>query len=257
MILRYCLSLVVLLWLSKLSAQIVLNEKIPSQNISNSLFVLEDKEGKLGIDKVSTGEFDEKFKPLRQEVFNVGISASTYWLRFDLQTKQPEIRDWLLYSSYTFLDEVSLYQKDTKGNWQVTSLGIEQKFENRLIKHRYIIFPLTLPDTLPQRFFVKIHSQTPIQFPLYIERGSVFAEPSRTLELFYGIFIGITSLMLIGSFFYWLYFKDKEYLYYGIFLLGAMIFYLSMSGHLFQYLWRNNGHAGKIFFGLCIGILII
>jgi signal transduction histidine kinase len=245
------------LWLSGLSAQIILSEKKPSQSIGKALFVLEDKEGQLDIDKVSTKEFEQKFKPSEQEVFNVGISSSIYWLRFDLQTNNLEIKDWLLYSSYNFLDEVRLYQKDAKGNWQVISSGIEQKFENRPIKHRYIIFPISFNDTLPKRFFLRVRSQTPIQLPLYIERGSFFAEPSRTLELFYGIFIGITSLMLIGSFFYWLYFKDKEYLYYSIFLLGAMIFYLSMSGHLFQFLWRDNGYTGKIFLGLGIGIWII
>jgi hypothetical protein len=245
------------LWLSGLSAQIILSEKKPSQSIGKALFVLEDKEGQLDIDKVSTKEFEQKFKPSEQEVFNVGVSRSTYWLRFDVQTKNLAIKDWILYSSYSFLDEVRLYQKNTKGEWQSISLGIEHSFEKRPIKHRYIIFPISFNDTLPKRFFLRVRSQTPIQLPLYIERGSFFAEPSRTLELFYGIFIGITSLMLIGSFFYWLYFKNKEYLYYSIFLLGAMIFYLSMSGHLFQFLWRENGYAGKMFLGVGIGIWII
>ena len=257
MILRYCLSLIGLFWVSGLFAQVVLKEETPSINIGRHIFVLEDKEGKLDIEKVSSKNLEGQFKLSQQESFNVGVSSSTYWLRFDLKTNKHQIRDWLLYSPYTFLDEATLYRRDTNGNWQSISLGIEQKFENRLIKHRYIIFPINLPDTLPQRFFVKISSQTPIQFPLHIERGSFFAEPSRTLELFYGIFIGITSLMLFGSFFYWLYFKDKEYLYYCIFLLGAIIFYLSISGHLFQFLWRNNGYAGKMFLGVGIGIWMI
>lgn len=258
MMLRYCLfSLVALLWLSGLSAQVVLNENTPSQNVGKSLFVLEDKEGKLSIEQVSNTQFESQFKPSEQEVFNVGISSSVYWLRLDVQSSQPEIRDWLLYSSYAFLDEVSFYQKSTKGKWKASTLGINHDFAKRPIKHRYIIFPFVLKDTLPERFFIRISSQTPIQFPAYIERGSYFAEPSRMLELLYGIFIGITSLMLIGSFFYWLYFKNKEYLYYSIFLFGAMVFYLSLSGHLFQYVWRENGYVGKIFLGVGIGIWII
>jgi signal transduction histidine kinase len=257
MILRFCLCLIALLWINELSAQILLSEDTPSQNIGKLVYVFEDKTGTFNINQVSSKDFEDKFKLSEQEAFNAGMSSSTFWLRLDLKTNNPKIRDWLLYSSYTFLDEATLYQKDEKENWKSISLGIEQKFENRLIKHRYIIFPFALQDTLSHRFFIKIQSQTPIQFPLQIERGSFFAEPSRTLELFYGIFIGITSLMLVGSFFYWVYFKDKEYLYYCIFLLGAMIFYLSLSGHLFQFLWRDNGYTGKLFLGVGIGIWII
>lgn len=257
MTLRFCLCLMGLLWIKELPAQILLSEENPSQNIGKWIYVFEDKTGSLNIGQVSSKDFEDKFKLSEQEAFNAGVSSSTFWLRLDLKTKHLKVRDWLLYSSYPFLDEATLFQKDENGGWRSISLGLEQKFENRIIKHRYIIFPFTLPDTLNHRFFIKIRSQTPIQFPLYIERGSFFAEPSRTLELFYGIFIGITSLMLVGSFFYWVYFKDKEYLYYCIFLLGAMIFYLSLSGHLFQFIWRDNGYTGKIFLGVGIGIWII
>jgi len=157
MILRYCFLLMAWLWLSGLSAQIILSEKKPSQSIGKALFVLEDKEGQLDIDKVSTKEFEQKFKPSEQEVFNVGVSRSTYWLRFDVQTKNLAIKDWILYSSYSFLDEVRLYQKNTKGEWQSISLGIEHSFEKRPIKHRYIIFPISFNDTLPKRFWFFRH----------------------------------------------------------------------------------------------------
>lgn len=257
MTLRYSLFLIALLWIRELPAQVILKENNPSLNIGKFIFVLEDKEGKLDIEKVSSQEMERHFQRSQQEVFNVGVSSSTYWLRLDLKTNNPQVRDWLLYSSYPFLDEVTLYQKNAQGTWQSTSLGIEQNFEKRPVKHRYIIFPFVLRDTLTHRFFIRVQSQTPIQLPLSIERGSSFAEPARTLELFYGIFIGITGLMLIGSFFYWLYFRDKEYLYYCIFLLGAMIFYLSLSGHLFQFLWRDNGNVGKLVLRAGIGIWII
>ncbi|MFN3315756.1 MAG: 7TM-DISM domain-containing protein, partial [Raineya sp.] len=163
----YCLFWINSFWIGGASAQIVLNKENPSLNVGKSLFVLEDKKGNLDINQVSSKDFEGEFKPSEQEAFNVGVSSSAFWLRLDLQSKDTQIKDWLLYSPYSFLDEVTLYQQNEKGTWKGLSLGLEQKFDERPIKHRYIIFPFTLKDTLVHRFFIKIQSQTPIQFPLY------------------------------------------------------------------------------------------
>jgi signal transduction histidine kinase len=236
---------------------IILEGEKPSQEIGKYLYWVEDPHNDFSIEQVSAESFQNRFQKNTQEVFNVGVSHKTYWLRLEIQSKDLLARDWLLYSSYPFLDKVWLYQKNKFGEWETLKSGILEEFQKRPIKHRYIIFPLETRDTLVQRIYIKIHSDTPIQFPAYIERGSYFAEPSRLLELYYGIFIGIMSLMLLGSIFYWIYFKDKDYLYYALFLLGAMIFYLSLSGHLFQFLWRTEGYWGKMILGVGIGIWIM
>ncbi|MCU0438296.1 MAG: ATP-binding protein [Raineya sp.] len=239
------------------SQTIVLQENKPSQEVGIFLTYLEDKSGKLTIEEIAKPESEKLFKPNLQKVFNVGVSSSTFWIKLNVQNISPQVRDWLLYSSYTFLDEITLYKKDIQKGWTNVSIGLQHNFTNRPVKHRYLVFPLTFQDAQVQIFYLKIKSETPIQLPLYIERGSSFAEPSRTLELFYGVFIGITGLMFLGSIFFFVYFKDKEYLYYSIFLTGAITFYLSLSGHFFQHIWRENGQTGKIFLGFAMGIWVI
>ncbi len=236
---------------------IILEGEKPSQAIAKHLYWVTDPDNNFSIEQVASESFQNRFQKNIQEVFNVGISHKTYWLRLEIQSKDLFARDWLLYSSYPFLDKVWLYQKNRFGEWKVEKVGILEEFEKKSIKHRYIIFPLETPDTLVQRIYIKIHSDTPIQFPAYIERGNYFAEHSRLSELYYGIFIGVMSLMFLGSIFYWIYFKDKDYLYYALFLLGAMIFYLSLSGHLFYFLWKKEGYWGKVFLGVGIGIWMI
>ncbi|KOY85440.1 hypothetical protein AD998_04085 [bacterium 336/3] len=239
------------------SQVVALQESKPSQEVGDFLTFVEDKTNKLTIDEISKSEFQKEFQINKQKVFNVGISSSTFWLKIRVQNTSPQVRDWLIYSSYTFLDEVVLYKKNNQNVWIGETTGIKHSFTQRSIKHRYIAFSLTFQDTTPQTVYLKIRSETPIQFPLYIERGSYFAEPSRTLELFYGVFIGITGLMFLGSIFFFVYFKDKEYLYYSIFLTGAITFYLSLSGHFFQYIWRDNGQTGKVFLGFSMGLWVI
>lgn len=238
-------------------AQIVLDEKKPALELDSGLYFLEDKIGSLTIEQVSSDSFQAKFKPVRQKVFNAGVTSSVYWLRLDIKSTNLNIKDWLIYTSYSFLDELFLYQKNKDNGWSVEKSGIIHSFKERPIKHRYLIFPLAFKDTLTQRYFLRVSSQTPVQLPLHIERGTHFAEPSRTLELFYGIFVGVTGLMFLGSLFYWIYFREKEYLFYSVFLIGAISFYLSLSGHFFQYFWRENGEVGKIFLGFAMGIWVI
>ncbi|MCS6795904.1 MAG: 7TM diverse intracellular signaling domain-containing protein [Raineya sp.] len=258
---KHKLKLFLIIWSIWISwgaeGQVILESEKPNQEIGKYLYWIEDKENNFTIEQVASESFQNRFQPNTQRVFNKGVGNKTYWLRLEIQSKDLLARDWLLYSSYPFLDRVWLYQKNKFGEWEVLKSGILEDFSKRPIKHRYIIFPLEVRDTLVHQIYIKVQSDTPIQFPAYIERGSHFAEPSRLMELYYGIFIGVMSLMFLGSLFYWIYFRDKDYLYYATFLLGAMIFYLSLSGHLFQFLWRENGYWGKIVLGVGIGIWII
>lgn len=238
-------------------AQVILESERPSQFVSKYFYWVEDPENSFNIDQVSSESFQVRFQAVTQNTFNKGISGTTYWLRLNLQSRDLLAQDWVLYSTYALLDRVWLYQKNRFGEWEVSRSGILENFDERPIRHRYIVFPLEIKDTLPQRIYIKIHSETPIQFPAYIERGAYFANSSRILELYYGFFIGVMVLMFTGSLIYWIYFKERDYFYYATFLIGALIFYLSLSGHLFEFLWYQEGYLGKIFLGIGIGVWIV
>ncbi|MDX1903930.1 MAG: 7TM diverse intracellular signaling domain-containing protein [Thermonemataceae bacterium] len=238
-------------------AQIILNEEKNLKDVSKFLFVWEDKSGDATIEKVSSEIFQSNFKPLEQKNFNKGVSTSVYWLKIQVINQNLKNLDWILYSANGFLDEVALYQQNMENKWVERRLGLLYPYQDRPIKHRYLIFPLSFKSIEIHTFYLKISSTTPLQVPLYIERASYFSEPSRSEELFYGIFIGIITLMLVGSLFYWIYFRDKAYIYYSVFLLGATIFYLSISGHLFQYFWKDDALLGKTILGIGIGLWII
>jgi len=255
---RYLLVCILGLVIHHLYGQtVVLQENTPYLELGKYLYYLEDKKSEFTIDDITNKKLQNQFKPINEEAFNAGVSRSTFWLKLNIKNSNLGIRDWLLYSSYPFLDELVLYKKNTQKGWTQELIGIQHDFAKRPIKHRYLIFPLVFQDTTSQDIYLRVRSETPIQVPLYIERGSSFAEPSRTLELFYGVFIGITGLMFLGSIFFFAYFKDKEYFYYSIFLTGAITFYLSVSGHFFQYIWRDNGEIGKLCLGFAMGIWVI
>ena len=218
--------------------------------VGKNLAYILDKTNKLTPDQIHEGKLP--FEVFKQECVSMGLTDATLWLRLRIKNSS-NAQNWLLYCANGFVDKIDLYFKNSKGKWIIQENGLNSVPSKRTLNHRFPTFVFNDRDTITRTYYLKIRTKSAMQVPIYLERGFNFSQKSHVLELLYGIFTGIMILMMFSSLFSAISFKDKEYFYYFVFVLGSSIFYLSLSGHLSLYIWKENYMAGKLFLGLGMG----
>ena len=230
-------------------AETIINLKDPQKSyaIGKNLAYITDKTHKFTADQIHEGKLP--FTLFKEECVSLGLTDATLWLRLKIKNTS-DTQNWLLYCANGFVDKIDFYYKNTKGKWIIQENGINSIPEKRTLNHRFPTFIFNDRDTITRTYYLKIRTKSAMQIPIYLERGFNFSQTSHVLEFLYGIFAGIMLLMMFSSLFNAISFKDKEYFYYFVFVLGSTIFYLSLSGHLFLYIWKENYFVGKLFSGL-------
>ena len=82
----------------------------------NRLSYLEDKEGRMNLQDVMSGEGGATFLPGEKDIANFSFTKSAYWFRIDLTNQDSPIHDWLLEIMYPPLDLINVYLVDADGN---------------------------------------------------------------------------------------------------------------------------------------------
>lgn len=226
--------------------------------VGKNLAYILDKTNQLTPDQIHEGnipmvsKLQNNFQLFKEECVSMGLTDATMWLRLKIKNTSDS-QNWLLYCANGFVDKIDLYYKNNKGKWIIQENGINSLPSKRTLNHRFPTFIFNDRDTVTRTYYLKVRTKSAMQIPIYLERGFHFSQTSHVLELLYGIFAGIMLLMMFSSLFSAISFKDKEYFYYFVFVLGSTIFYLSISGHLFLYVWKDSYIAGKLFLGLGMG----
>jgi signal transduction histidine kinase len=211
-----------------------LNSKIA---IKNKLTFLEDSTNQLTFEEV---EKSTKFKPIKSDIPNFGISNNSFWLK--LLVKNITNRNiFLLQISQPGLDEIECYHynNSVKGSLVVDYAGEYLPFKNRLFYDANYIFRVEFQkDSLCEIFF-KVKARDNIQVPMFIGTTEVIFESNKIKDSLAGIYTGIMIVMLIYNLFIFFTVKDESYLYYVIYIACVMLTQAGIQGYAFQYLYPN------------------
>ena len=206
--------------------------------------VLEDKEGKLGLQDVMAP--GRAYTQLLQEIPNFGYTYSAYWLRFRLPadaTRLPvpflafEIR-------YPGIDAIELYLPyRTAGGavaYTLKRAGDLLPFEAREVKHRSHVFRIAAGGLAEAPVYLRVQTQGVLSLPMYLWRAEAFLSADRTAQLLYGMFYGLLLAMFLYNAMLFFALRDQSYLWY---VLNVAVFGLGLAaldGFAFQYLWPES-----------------
>lgn len=124
--------------------------------------------------------------------------GKTLWLRLKLQRQTKAPTDWSLHVPIPYIDEVTLFQKDAKGNWTSQSAGDMIAVSRWERPGLYPEFRVAVNSTTPEDVYVRVHNYKAIAVPLLIET-TPSRENQRLIEfLFIGLVLG-TLLMVLGN----------------------------------------------------------
>ncbi len=170
---------------------------------------------------------------------NFGLSPDAYWFR--LRVTLPEASDqWRLSIEFPLLDRVDLYLQFDQRTIQQEQFGDRLPFSQRPLRHRNFHIPLRLNYAGEYEIYLRVQSAGSLQLPVTFWLRDEQEAEAASDYLSAGLYIGFIAAILLFNFFIAATTREMYILYFTCFLLAYLLFYISLSGYGFEYLWPDN-----------------
>jgi signal transduction histidine kinase/FixJ family two-component response regulator len=223
--------------------------------------ILEDPEGRLTIEQVSSPEWTPRFQRSHSDEPNFGMTSSVYWVRLLVYNRSGYGGHWWLQQGYPNTQYLSLFLPDGDGGFERRDGGILQPFNERDLAYHLIIFDLPAIPADGETLYLRFENGSNMVMSLSLWRPKALVEHSWHRRLLLGLFLGCLLIMVAYNGFLWLLLRDSTYLWFLLFIAGVTITEATSKGLGAQYLWPGapwinayaiQGAAGFGFFFLLL-----
>lgn len=235
------LMLLIVIWTASAhlasAAEIKIGNSLNELNVTNktSIFIAYS-------DKITPNSILDKqdeFRPFGETNASGNISSAAYWIKMPLTNMSSREKDILIEIKKPHLSSVTLYREVAGKLIEEDTIGYSLPFDDRIIKHKNLLFPITLKKDGEQNYFLKIKTDTFFQAPIVLWDPISFSTDNYQTQTSNGIYYGIMIAMIIYNTFLFFSLKDKTYLYYILFVIGFTVMQLIWDGYAYQFLWGD------------------
>ncbi len=218
-------------------SQSVIQYSDPAKNITISPYfhILEDTENKLILDDILK---NPAFKENTQMVPNLGISKSTFWIKFTIQNLTRE-ETLVLEIQNPIIDRIELFYC-SGDSYTSEQLGEFQNYDRRSYNHPHYLFDLPIAPGEVQTYYLKIKNTEQLQIPAQLGSQKSILEGIATKDMIFGIYFGIVLAMFFYNIFLYFTVKDSNYIYYVIYIFTVGLTQACLQGYTFKYLWPDS-----------------
>lgn len=203
-------------------------------NIGKSVEFLEDRAGRLTLSEVmKSGSFRQNY----QDVCNLGVSRSTYWLKM-IVTNSLSARTLLFQIKYPSLTFAECYVLGAPENSRQES-GMYKPFTERKYAATSPLFELDFNKGETKTVYLKVRSNDELVLPIYLGSTESLLQANAKEYLTFGIYSGIILVMILYNLFIYFSIRDSNYLYYVIYILFVGLSQAVLGGYAFKYLWPD------------------
>ena len=230
-------------------------------NLNPYVELLEDPDGKLTIDQVSSPAYASRFKKNHQEVPTFGYTASAYWVRLTIRNQSLLNEAWVLETRPANINVIELYMPkiNNKGFWSIKT-GVSTPKSTRDVFHHRFVFNLSLPYHLDQTFYLKIQNQSTLVVDLHLWHQVEFLKQSKTEYFLLGLFYGTMMIMLLYNLFLYISLREVSYFYYVVFFIAFLSWNILYEGIAQLYFFPDdlvvNQKVGLVLLSIS-GILLL
>jgi two-component system NtrC family sensor kinase len=215
---------------------VIFNNTQQVLNISSKIKVLHDETTKLKIEDVMRSD---GFRIISKDVPNLGISTSAHWGRFTIKN-ETQISRLLLEIEYPIIDEVEFYTIHKDSGHSVTKVGEYKPFSAREVDNQNYLFYLNIPHGESVTYYLRVKSGEQIQLPVFVGTAKSIYEGLIVKDLVFGVYTGIILVMIVYNLFVFFTVRDKNYLYYVMYIIFVGMTQVVLQGYGFKYLWPNS-----------------
>ncbi len=204
--------------------------------VRGSIMVLEDKSSQLTVHDVM---LSKDFQSATQSVPNLGISTSSFWLKFDI-INNTSAKKLLLELTNPILDEVDYYSIVSNGKLTSSKMGEIYPFNSRKYKYQHYVFDLNVATGEMATCLIRVKCQEEIIVPLQIGLEQTVYEENLMKDSLFGVYCGILLIMFFYNLVLYFSFRDRSYLYYVAHTLFVGLTQATILGYSYKFLWPNS-----------------
>lgn len=206
--------------------------------IGKQLFYFIDSTNKMPFELVR----NQKFQSVKSTIPNYGVSNFTYWFKIDI-ANHSLIKDLALEIKNPSITYANLYSISDRGLQEVQYSGEAVPFSKKYLHDQNPLFPITVrPDSVKQ-LFLQVKSINTLLLPIAIgARNEVIINLTYD-QYISGIYFGIILVMFFYNSFLFFSVKDKNYLYYVLYILCVGFTQACLKGYAQKFLWPEETGA--------------
>ncbi|MBT6492121.1 MAG: hypothetical protein HOK97_20280, partial [Deltaproteobacteria bacterium] len=180
-----------------------------------------------------------KFAPPLGEVPNFGFTDASYWFHTQLKADPRIPTRWLLEIGYPLLDQIDVHVIRNGISSESYHTGDLSPLAQRPIKHRLFLFPLEIEPAETIDLYIRVNTQSAMQLPLQLWDPDTFYEQDEPRALAKAFVAGTLVIMFFYNLFLFFTIRDSNYLHYVGLVAMMLLFYLSLNGLGYLYVWSD------------------
>ncbi|TAH27562.1 MAG: GHKL domain-containing protein [Cytophagales bacterium] len=213
----------------------IFNQTKENKLIGKHLSIFIDQSNQLGLKEVIKSN---DFKISLNEAPNLGIGNNNYWVKFKIKNT-TNFQYLILSVPYPILDDIDLFEINSKGEVLTTQLGDQYVFSKRIYQQTDFLFNISIPTNQTNTYYLKIKSGEQILLPILIGTPENIIDASFKTELIFSVYLGIVITMALYNLFLFFLIRDRSYLYYVVYIFFIGITQATLYGYPFKYLWPD------------------
>ncbi|MES2949773.1 MAG: diguanylate cyclase [Pseudomonadota bacterium] len=204
--------------------------------------VLEDPGQTLSLADVQSPEIAARFTTGQAAAWSLkfGVTSSAYWLRLNLDNATAEpVRTMLEFSYPRLASSIQFFQPDGGGGYSRVDTGYLMPFAQRPYKHRFYVFPVSVPAHTQQVLYLRLQSTVNLEIPAQLWEREAFHRHERADYMGQAAYFGMVLIMLLFNLLLYFGLRDANYLWYVAFGISAAFSIAADNGLAIEYVWGN------------------
>lgn len=180
---------------------------------------------------------ESAWQPVARRDASFGYSTHAYWLRFSLHNPADEAIDWVLLIGNPLLDMLDAYGLDGDHVYQA---GDQRPFNQRWVNHRQLVLPFSLAAGEERELILRMQTDGSANLSASLMSAQAFNQHEQRMLLLQGLFFGALLVMMIYNLSIFIITRDRNYLWYSLFVASFSLYQFIQLGFALQWLWPES-----------------
>ena len=215
--------------------------------------MLVDPDDNYSFEEIQSDEFRTKFKASIANTPQTLALNTNYWFKISIEGSSHLKNNFILEFFDQTIDEITVYTPLADGRYNTFKIGDHLPFGQRFLKHKNFEIPLHFNQgTNEQVYYFKIKSSQISDVIIVLRSVNFFIAYALNEYFSFGIFYGMILVFSLYNLILFISVRQKQYLFYVLYLLSVALFEMSSDGIAYQYLWPNAPNWNQIAFAFTL-----